>query len=465
MSKQRKIFLAMAAFIVAMSVTFIALTHLVVRESFQAIVEDAKGKEIDDLALELIRYYRDNGESWGDSSDIGVSLPQLPAPVNPAAGYVLLDRDGREIAVQGEISKPVAMTLGFERSLRNEGTTIGVLHYYDAEVASLSKLRLGIPISILMLLIVAAVIFILISLLVAYWISRRLTAPLRHLIPAIQRVGSGEYGIGVPVTTKDEFGIVAEAFNSMSAELRRTEEVRRSLVADVAHELRTPLTIVQGKLDMLQQGGEPIPPEQLLPLQDELIRLTRLVDDLHQLSLAEARKLPIDPQPTDMTALLERLIERVSFAADDKRIRIELAAAPDEAMADVDPNRMAQVFMNLLMNAIRYTPEDGSIRVEIEPGHGGASRLDAGGLAHGMLRIVVRDTGPGIAPDHLPHLFNRFYRTDEARDRNRGGMGLGLAITKAFVLAHGGTVDVESTLGEGTAFIVQLPSYSNHKIR
>jgi len=465
MSKQRKIFLAMAAFIVAMSVTFIALTHLVVRESFQAIVEDAKGKEIDDLAFELIRYYRDNGESWGGKNAPAGPLAELPAPASANAGYVLFDREGREVAVIGGISKPIAMALGFERSLRDGGASIGELHYYDPEVANLSKLRQGIPISILLLLIVAAVVFILISLLVAYWIARKLTAPLRHLIPAIKRVGGGEYGIGVPVTTKDEFGIVAESFNAMSAELRRTEEVRRSLVADVAHELRTPLTIVQGKLDLLQQGGDAVEPEQLLPLQDELIRLTRLVDDLHQLSLAEARKLPIDPQPTDMKALLERLIERVSFAAEDKRIRIGLAAAESSAKADVDPNRMSQVFMNLLMNAIRYTPEGGSIQVTVETGQRSAEP-DAGAFpAQGMLRIVVRDTGPGIAPEHLPHLFNRFYRTDESRDRSHGGMGLGLAIAQAFVLAHGGTIAAESELGKGAAFIVQLPSYSNHTIR
>src|SRR5690606_18461976 len=120
------------------------------------------------------------------------------------------------------------------------------------------------------------------------------------------------------------------------------------------------------KLDLLQQGGTSVEPEELLPLQDELIRLTRLVDDLHQLSLAEARKLPIDPQPTAMQPLLERLIERVAFAADDKRIRIELASSVPQATAVVDPNRMTQVFMNLLMNAIRYTPEGGSIEVALD---------------------------------------------------------------------------------------------------
>ena len=347
----------------------------------------------------------------------------------------MLDKDGREIAVLGDVSRQLATTLGFQRSLRYEGTPIGELHYYDLEVASLSKLRLGIPISILLLQSVAALLFILVSLLVAYWIARKLTAPLRQLIPAIGRVGKGEYNIAVPVTDKDEFGIVAAAFNTMTAELRRTEEVRRSLVADVAHELRTPLTIVQGKLDMLQQGGEPIPPERLLPLQDELIRLTRLVDDLHQLSLAEARKLPIDPQPTDMKALLERLIRRVSFAAEDKRLQIRLDAPDADAggMLLVDPNRMTQVFMNLLMNAIRYTPAGGHIEVALHAGQAD------------MTRIVVRDNGPGIPPEHLPHLFNRFYRTDEARDRSQGGMGLGFFIARTLLERTGGQV----LLGQG----------------
>ncbi len=458
MSTQRKLFLAMAAFIVAMSVTFVALTHLVVRESFEAIVQDAKGKEIDDLAFELIRHYRDNGGSWGTVQRDGAvgqegtdRFAQLPAPEREDASYVLLNQDGREAAAHGDASRPIVKRLGFRRSLQLEGLPIGELYYYDPEVANLSKLRIGIPISILMLLAAAAVLFILASLLVAYGVARKLTAPLRQLLPAIERVGKGEYGVTALVTTKDELGRVAEAFNAMSAELHRTEEVRRSLVADVAHELRTPLTIVQGKLDLLQQDGSPVPPEQLLPLQDELIRLTRLVDDLHLLSLAEARKLTIDPQPTDMKALLQRLIERVSYAAEEKQLRIRLTSERTAANRPllVDPNRMTQVFMNLLMNAVRYTPSGGSIEVALE-------EVDRSGTA--MLAVTVRDTGPGIAPHHLPHLFNRFYRTDEARDRGHGGMGLGLAIAQAFVLAHGGTIEAESRFGAGAAFIVLLPA-------
>ncbi len=459
MSTQRKIFLAMAAFIVAMSVTFVALTHLVVRESFEAIVQDAKGKEIDDLAFDLIRHYRDNGGSWrtvrrdGATGQEGTErLAPLPIPERDDASYVLLDQDGREAGIVGDTLRPIILRLGFQRSLQLDGMPIGELHYHDPEVANLSKLRIGIPISILMLLAAAAVLFILVSLLVAYGIARKLTVPLRQLLPAIERVGKGEYGVTAQVTTKDELGRVAEAFNAMSAELQRTEEVRRSLVADVAHELRTPLTIVQGKLDLLQQDGRPVPPEQLLPLQDELIRLTRLVDDLHLLSLAEARKLPIAPQPTAMKALLQRAIERVSYAAEEKQLRIRLTVESPAATQSllVDPNRMTQVFMNLLMNAVRYTPSGGAVEVALE-------EVDRAGTV--MLAITVRDTGPGIAPHHLPHLFNRFYRTDEARDRGHGGMGLGLAIAKAFVLAHGGTIEAESKLGEGTAFIVLLPAY------
>jgi two-component system sensor histidine kinase BaeS len=186
------------------------------------------------------------------------------------------------------------------------------LYYYDPEVAYISKLKIGILDSVTVLLFAGATVFVLLSLLIAYWLSKRLTAPLRLMIPAIDRLGKGEFGIQAPVVTEDEYGKVAKAFNEMSKQLQRAENVRSNLVADVAHELRTPLTIIRGKLDLVQQGGRPIEPESLLPLQDELIRLTRLVDDLHQLSLAEAKKLPLERKPTHIPALLRRIIDRIT---------------------------------------------------------------------------------------------------------------------------------------------------------
>lgn len=321
----------------------------------------------------------------------------------------------------------------------------GILGFTDPSLAPIA-----VASSVTFLLLVASAILIGFALLIAYPVSRRLTAPLRELIPAIERLGRGEYGVQVPVTSSDEYGTVARTFNAMSAQLRAHEEARRKLTADVAHELRTPLTILQGKLDLIQQSGEPVEPEALLPIQDELIRLTKLVEDLQQLSLAEAKKLPMEFAPTPVLPLLQRVADRVALDAEEKRITLEVTCSDPLPPVLMDANRMTQALLNLAANAVRYTPEGGSVK------------LHAGVLSESrLLQISISDTGIGIAPEHLPSLFDRFYRTDEARNRNSGGMGLGLAIAKQLVLNHGGDIHAESIPGAGTTFYVRLPLAAN----
>ena len=187
------------------------------------------------------------------------------------------------------------------------------------------------------------------------------------------------------MVSRDEYGKTAKAFNEMSQQLQQAEEIRRNLFANVAHELRTPLTILQGKLEWIQQRGQPVQPESLLPLQDELIRLNRLVDDLHQLSLAEAKKLPLDQKPTDIPQLLSRIIDRIQPDADRKGVEIRLHCDAGIPSISVDSNRITQVFLNLLTNALRYTPPGGSVKIDITEKKEG-------------LQIQVSDTGVGIPP-------------------------------------------------------------------
>lgn len=446
MKVSRKLFLAMASFIVAMSAVFVLVTHLVVQKSTEAAVAATRGEEIESLAEPLVRYYQNHGHSWEGVRQLDFNEWSQAHK----ASFLVLSTDNNVLLRGGDETDPLIKRLGITKPVRLNGQTIAVLYYYDPQVAYLSKMRIGIPISVLFLLTVSAILFIIISLAVAYWLSRRLTAPLNQLIPAIDRLGRGEFGIQAPVTTKDEYGKVAQTFNDMSRMIQNAEDVRRSLVADVAHELRTPITIIRGKLDLAQQSGQPMDQESLLSLQDELIRLTRLVDDLHLLSLAEARKLPMERKVTSLPTLLNRIVDHVTPDADQKSIRICLSGESDVPAVEVDPNRITQVLLNLIVNAIHYTPQGGSITIGI-----GQETIE--GSTSGNLRITVTDTGPGIQPEHLPHLFDRFYRTDEARARISGGMGLGLAIAKGFVTAHEGTIDVESIPGKGTTFIVRLP--------
>ncbi|WP_240421162.1 sensor histidine kinase [Paenibacillus periandrae] len=288
-----------------------------------------------------------------------------------------------------------------------------------------------------------------IGLIFSFWLSGVLTHPLKNLIAAIERVAQGDLNVKVPVDTKDEYGKVAQTFNDMTFRLREAEEARRRLVADVAHELRTPLSVMQLKLENYQQAGHHISPEMLLRLHDEVIRLNQLVDDLHVLSLAEAGRLSLDRKPLDLIAHLERIVDDVRYEAEENGLDIRLCTNSRPVTMMVDARRITQVFINLLANAIRYTPCGGKITVKIEDWVVDRNAFFA--------CVSVIDTGIGIPADELPHLFDRFYRVEEARSRHTGGTGLGLSIVHHFIRAHGGFIRVASQPDEGTIFTVYLP--------
>ncbi|MFK7696612.1 sensor histidine kinase [Paenibacillus sp. HJGM_3] len=291
--------------------------------------------------------------------------------------------------------------------------------------------------------------FVAIGMIFSYWLSGVLTLPLKKLIAAIERVSQGELNVQVPVNSKDEYGKVAQTFNDMTLRLREAEDARRRLVADVAHELRTPLSIMQLKLENAQQTGQHVPPEMLLRLHDEVIRLGLLVEDLHVLSLAEAGRLALDCKPLDLSARLEQIVDDVKMEAEESGLEIRFSSNTRPVTVMADARRLTQVFINLLTNAIRYTPEGGQISVDLED-----KVLDRNAF---YTCVSVKDTGIGIPPEELVHLFDRFYRVEKARSRHTGGAGLGLAIAHHFVRAHGGFIRVVSEPGQGTTFSVYLP--------
>lgn len=448
MTVSRKIFVAIASFVVSLAIIFVLLTQLIIQQSFETMAEKNRREALDAISEQVVQAYGQNG-SWEGFQ--GIVLDDAKWRNYKDASLIVLSNDREQVYAEGTAVPRMIKNLGLKGNLYWEGRKIGRLVYYDAEIADMSKLRIGIPTSVALLLSFFAVLFVLISLLAAYWIAKRITAPLHRLIPAIDRLGRGELGVQAPVLSKDEYGKVALAFNAMSDQLRRTEETRRHLVADVAHELRTPLTIVRGKLDGLQQAGASIPPESLLPLQDELIRLSRLVDDLQLLSLAEAGKLPLEKKTINMTGLVHRVIDHVKPDAEEKNIILSLEMETDVKLIAVDPNRMTQVLLNLLINAIRYTPPWGLVKATIH-------ELPSPAGEKAKLRITISDSGVGMTPEQLARIFDRFYRTDEARSREGGGTGLGLAIARELVLAHGGTLKADSEPGQGSVFVIELPN-------
>ena len=286
----------------------------------------------------------------------------------------------------------------------------------------------------------------LIGTLVSIRFSRTLTQPLDRLRDAAERIEEKDFSVRVPVEGTDEFQAVTQSFNSMAGQLEKAEELRRNLLSDVAHELRNPLHVIKGNIEAMIDGVFPRTDDELERLLQQTQVITTLVDDLRELAHAEADQLQLDLQPIEIAKLLDETVQSYQPAAAEKNIALELALLGKLPTLQIDAARMQQVIINLLSNAIRYTPEDGKISVSAEQ-------------TADHVEIRVRDNGAGIEPESLPYIFDRFYRTDKARARNKGGTGLGLAIVKALTEAHGGTVQVESEgLGQGTEFQICLPN-------
>jgi signal transduction histidine kinase len=278
--------------------------------------------------------------------------------------------------------------------------------------------------------------------------SRIVAAPITRLANAAQAIGAGDLATRVPSNHSSmELDELTTAFNKMAADLQHAAALRTSLMADVSHELRTPLTVLEGNLRAALDHVYELDEEQIANLYEQTRHLIRLVSDLRELALAEAAQLPLDVQPLDVAGLAEETVTAFELLAEEKGIPLAMQLAPGLQPIAADRVRVRQSLHNLLANALRHTPSGGMITIAAQP--------EAAGVA-----LSVADTGDGIDPAALVHVFERFYRTDPSRSRETGGSGLGLAIVKALIEAQGGTVEAASPgLGQGSIFTLHLPYY------
>jgi two-component system OmpR family sensor kinase/two-component system sensor histidine kinase BaeS len=286
-------------------------------------------------------------------------------------------------------------------------------------------------------------------------VFRGVTTPMADVMEAADAVAEGNLSARVPVPEHgpDEFINLAESFNRMAQELEQADQRRRNLTADVAHELRNPLHIIQGNLEGVLDGVYEPTDEHVVATLEETRLLARLVEDLRTLSLAEAGELPLRKETVDVVELLVDV--RTSFSGQVEAAGLELRVGVLGDLPTIvgDVERLEQVLNNLVANAVRHTPRGGRITLEARHADGG-------------VRIVVSDTGEGIPPEDLPYVFDRFWRGDRARSRGGGASsGLGLAIARQLVEAHGGRIDVESEVGVGTTFVLELPRPSSGEQR
>lgn len=374
---------------------------------------------------------------WRDEGMMGP--PPLDFRLADPQGHIVGDTHGvpRGTISQTELDKSVP--------IKTDGRVVGYLFpnpqnltalpLNPAQVAFLARFRKTLWIGALAALGVALVI--------GGLLFRSITAPLRELTAATEAIAEGDLSARAPVRGEDEVGQLATAFNEMAKSLDRMEEARRSQTADIAHELRTPLTVVQGTLEAMLDDVYPANRENLSSALAQMRTLSRLIEDLRILALADAGRLELHEAALNLTAFLRKAVEAHRLQAQEEGVALALEAPADLPTIAADPDRLMQVMGNLLDNAFRYVPEGGHVTVRAE-------------AQEQEVVVAVIDDGPGVPPEDLPHLFDRFWRADPARQRDTGGSGLGLSIARHIVEAHGGRIWAQETPGGGLTVAFSL---------
>lgn len=391
------------------------------------------------FALLLTQHY----EQRGDWSDVQLEIEQI----GQVAGrrVILADEEGVIVGDSAAelVGQPVSGEWGESVALVTyRGTAVGALYADLDDGGSSASAAFLDPANRALVLIAAAAGLGTVLLVVG--LSRRILAPVGALTAAVRRMAEGDLSQRVDVASQDEIADLGRAFNHMADGLTRLEELRRNMVTDVAHELRTPLSNIRGYLEAVQDGVVEPDKGVIDSIHEEAMLLNRMVDDLQELSLAEAGQLGLERKPVALADVVDRAVEAACPQAAAEGLALSVAVPEDLPLVEVDPQRIGQVLRNLLCNAMTHTPPGGEIAI--------TAHTEGRWVA-----VCVRDTGTGIAEEDLPHVFERFYRADRSRSRATGGAGLGLAIVKQLVEAHGGRIEVESVVGEGTRFTFALP--------
>jgi two-component system, OmpR family, sensor kinase len=411
---------------------------------------------------QLVAYYQEQGSWDGVDSLLGdaVFLSGSSPTWFPATGrhpgrsvervdLVLADADGKVVydsagqaggkrlgASERSRALPVTDTASGELigyvllSLPNASNPLGTL-----EEQFLNRIQ--------RILVIGAMLAVAVGLAIGAVLSRSLTAPMQRLARAVRAVAAGDLDQRVAVEGSAEMVDVAQAFNDMTAALSESERQRKNMVADVAHELRSPLSVVQGNLRAILDDVYPLDKVEISRLYDESRFLGRLVDDLRELALADAGQLGLDLQPTHLSQVIDRTLDSLDPVAQAQAVHLAARLPDGLPPVQADPDRVAQILRNLLINALRHTSGEGSVTVS-------AAQQAT------MVEVTVADTGEGIDPHDLPHVFERFWRADPARART-GAAGLGLSVAQSLVEAQGGRIWAHSTPGQGATFRFTLP--------
>lgn len=441
-SLQFRLFAAFALVILVTTGTVLFFMHQATKSEIRAFEESIEQAREARMEIQLNQYYLRSGgwqgiqpyiTQWGNIYGQRIILTDSNSVVIADSKEELLGKSFPDDSSGRVIRLPRART------------PLGTLYVKDeaSGVVDLTSFRILIE-AIGRFFLWGGLIAVAIGVIIAFLLSRRILAPVVALTSAARRLGHGDFSQRVTVRDKGELGELASSFNAMTDNLERGEKLRRNMVADVAHELRTPLSNLKGYLEAVSDGVMAPDTATIRSLTEEVNLLSRLVDELQELALAEAGKLKLNRGAENISGIIERIATAVRARAQAKGLSLFLSIDEGLPPVDVDNQRIGQVLRNLLDNALAHTDSGGTITVS-------AQRSDA------WVEVSVIDTGEGIPEADLPFIFERFYRVDKSRSRATGGTGLGLTIVKRLVEAHGGKIEVQSEPGKGSRFVFTVP--------
>jgi signal transduction histidine kinase len=426
--------------VVTIGVTFFSI-YQTTRSEISQFEERVEDMRLGRIEVELSRYYYQQGswdgiqpfvEQWGNIHGERIILTDNQ-------GTVVADSQGELLGEPYQADAPGrAVALPWERG------AIGTFYITPEPSPGVGLISLQILyLTIGRFFLWGGLVAVAIAVALAFFLSRRTLTPVKALTSAAERLGRGDFSQRVQIKDKGELGELAQTFNSMAGDLERAEKLRQNMVADVAHELRTPLSNIQGYLEALRDGVMKPDKETIRSLYEEASLLSRLVDDLQELSLAEAGELKLVRQVEDIGGLIRQAVAAVEAQKKAKGLSLAVEL-PELPPVNIDSRRIGEVLRNLLENAVAHTGKGDTITVT-------ARQLDR------LVEISVTDSGEGIPAKELPNIFERFYRVDKSRARATGGSGLGLTIARRLVEAHGGRIEVQSEPGKGSRFAFTVP--------
>jgi len=461
------------------SIAGMALASIFIRQSVSSefdsyVIAQQRASFIDEAALYYARSGSWNGiDRWLREQAARRLTDATPVPADqrppPRVRFVLADSAGVVVLPLGRFapgSRLDQAEIGKGAPVTVEGRVVGTVITPDRsdfrnapEDRYLARTDLALGI--------AGAVMVGVALSLGLLLARVITRPVRELTSAAKKIAGGDLTQHVPVRSRDELGQLAGQFNHMSADLARATRLRQQMTADVAHDLRTPLTVIAGYLEALRDQILKPTPERFAMMYDETQLLLRLANDLHTLSLADAGELPLDRRPIAPRQLLERVAQTYQHAARQSDVSLRVEGDGQLPEVDVDAEQLTRALSNLVSNALRYTPQGGAITLSAtletkdeRPKTKDVDAINSSSVLRpsSLVILEVSDTGAGIGEEHLPSIFERFYRADPSRQQATGGSGMGLAIVRSIVEAHGGQVGVASALDQGTTFTIALPA-------